>query len=92
MDEENPHRVIQVIPGGGWMIWREGGHEEWSQPVVGWALHANGTVTVLDTDMTGFADRPGGGEQFEVWHPDSTSDRAEQRQRQHLEQLKARDA
>jgi hypothetical protein len=64
------------------------GGQNISCPDVGWALHANGIMTILGTNMTGIADRPSGGEQFEVCHPDSTSDRAQQRQRQHLEQLK----
>jgi hypothetical protein len=68
--------VVGIAPGGGWHIkWRDPEDGEISSsPVVGWAIHADGTCLPLDTDALGCAAMPGddGVPHMEavLYHPD----------------------
>jgi hypothetical protein len=64
--------IVALLPAGGWRVaWsRDDGQGEWSQPLVGWGLKADGSVVPLDTDGTGCVeelDSPRG--KYRVYHP-----------------------
>ncbi|MFF4727614.1 hypothetical protein ACFY3M_20105 [Streptomyces mirabilis] len=53
--EANP--IVGIAPGGGWVITWFDKDEGWesSQPVLAWAIRANGSAEAVDTDPTGDA-------------------------------------
>ncbi|MFJ9819320.1 hypothetical protein ACIRU3_29495 [Streptomyces sp. NPDC101151] len=53
--EANP--IVGIAPGGGWVITWFDKEEGWesSQPVLAWAIRANGYAEAVDTDPTGDA-------------------------------------
>jgi hypothetical protein len=86
----SPRQYIALIPGGGWMVWRGG----YSVPVLAWALQPDGDLIALETDDDGrFYAHPvdqHSPEDREVWHPDSSSSRAQMRLRQYRQQFEER--
>lgn len=73
-------RIVQLIPGGGWMIhyhFAEAGQPDIVQnaPVVAWALDAGGAARALDVSSDGIVDEVSG--DFALWHPNSTWQRCE---------------
>ena len=64
--------VIALLPAGGWrVVWSQEGGTEWSQPLVGWALRADGSVVPLDTDATGSVEELGSLHgKYRIYHPE----------------------
>ncbi|MGH3938927.1 MAG: hypothetical protein ACRDTG_09885 [Pseudonocardiaceae bacterium] len=65
--------IVSIIPGGGWRVEFTDDGVTWSEPVVGWALLADGTVVALDTDSLGEVGvvRPESRGRHRIWHPDA---------------------
>jgi hypothetical protein len=68
--------VVAALPGQGWRIEYTDDGRKWSQPIVGWLVRADGSVTVVDIDETGYvAERDTGeGDVGRIYHPDADSD------------------
>jgi hypothetical protein len=83
-------QFVALIPGGGWMIFHSTGEDDYSSPVVAWALRANGDVVPLEAPDDGrvqlnpvdAAEASG-----ELWHPGSSSRRAQLRMQYHRDQI-----
>jgi hypothetical protein len=83
-------QFVALVPGGGWMIFHSTGMENYSSPVVAWALQANGEVVPLEADDDGrvYAHAAeGSGDSAELWHPESSSRRAQTRRQNHRDQI-----
>jgi hypothetical protein len=93
VEDEEREPFIALIPGGGWMIWHADARSGWSDPVVAWALCANGDVIPLEADGQGqslvWPVEAGGASDIELWHPDSSSRRAQDRLKHHRNELDA---
>jgi hypothetical protein len=51
--------VVALLPAEGWRVeWIKDGDSEWSQPLVGWGLRANGSVVPLVIDADCHVDEP----------------------------------
>ncbi len=64
--------VVTLLPAGGWRVaWPQKDGTEWSQPLVGWGLHADGSIVPLDTDATGSVEELDSlhGD-YRIYHPD----------------------
>ncbi|MEV5691133.1 hypothetical protein [Micromonospora globbae] len=65
--------IVAIMPAGGWRVayaTDDGG--EWSTPLVGWGVKADGTVVPLDCDPDGNVedfDHLGG--KWRIYHPDA---------------------
>jgi hypothetical protein len=84
------HQFVTLIPGGGWMIFHSSGQQNYSSPVVAWALQANGEVVPLEADDDGRVyvyPAEGIEETGELWHPDSSSRRSQTRMQNHRDQI-----
>jgi hypothetical protein len=83
-------QFVALIPGGGWMIFHHKGEDDYSSPVVAWALQANGDVVPLEASDDG---RPylhpvdASEDSGELWHPGSSSRRAQMRMQYHRDQI-----
>jgi hypothetical protein len=89
-DEEDTDPYIALIPGGGWMIYHSKAKSGWSDPVVAWALCASGGAVPLEADHDGTV-RPlkAPAADAEIWHPESSSRRAQDRLQHHRNELNA---
>jgi hypothetical protein len=81
-----PEQTIALIPGGGWMIFHSTFGEAWSEPVVAWALEANGNIVPVEADPDGRV-RTVNMDGSEIWHPDSTREQDLLRAAAHRAQL-----
>lgn len=66
--------TVAVIPAGGWRVERTL-HDGTvtTAPLVGWAVTAAGTVTPLDTDVTGYVEHvTETSDTYRIYHPDET--------------------
>lgn len=45
--------AVALIPAGGWRVERTDDGKRWSQPLIGWALRADGSVVPMETDSQG---------------------------------------
>ncbi|MFY1589127.1 hypothetical protein ACN267_32245 [Micromonospora sp. WMMD734] len=66
--------LVAIAPAGGWRVaWKTASGGEWSQPLVGWGLKADGTVVPLDADPGGFVDDFGDSptHTYRIYHPDA---------------------
>jgi hypothetical protein len=61
---------------------------DWSDPVAAWALLASGAVVLLGANPNGTVWSMSA-EDDELWHPDSSAGRSQDRRRQYREQLEA---
>ena len=83
-------QFVALIPGGGWMIFHGAGDDDYSSPVVAWALQANGDVVPLEVDNDGrvyLYPTDTTEDSGELWHPDSSSRRAQMRMQYHRDQI-----
>jgi hypothetical protein len=68
--------VVGLIPAGGWRVeYTEQGGAVFSEPLVGWAVKANGFVSPMVTSSEGevdFLDLPSP-VKYRIYHPDSTT-------------------
>lgn len=60
MQQDPNRRIVQLLPGNGWNIWRYT-DKPIASPLIGWALLANGEVVPLDSDTNGIVDDARGG-------------------------------
>lgn len=65
--------IVALLPAGGWRVaWPQEDGTEWSQPLVGWGLRADGSVVPLDTDATGSVEELDSLHgKFRICHPDT---------------------
>lgn len=86
-----PQQFIAIIPGGGWMLYYSDGERGWSEPVIAWVLQADGAIMPVETASEGstlaLAVDYGRGSGPELWHPDSSSAKAQARLQHHRDQL-----
>jgi hypothetical protein len=83
-------QFVTLIPGGGWMIFHNTGDDDYSSPVIAWALQANGDVVPLEVgDDSRVHPYPvdAAADSGELWHPDSSSRRAQMRMQYHRDQI-----
>ncbi|MFY1703929.1 hypothetical protein ACN28G_19705 [Micromonospora sp. WMMA1923] len=73
--EPHPHAdLVAIVPADGWRVaWKTASGGEWSQPLVGWGLKADGTVVPLDCDPAGYVDDFGDSatHTYRIYHPDA---------------------
>ncbi|MFD6035738.1 hypothetical protein ACFWHF_14525 [Streptomyces griseoincarnatus] len=64
---------VAFIPGGGWLIERTNDDGSiYTEPIIGWALTADGTAHALEGDGHGGADRTDQiGRDLRLYHPDA---------------------
>ncbi|MEU0990291.1 hypothetical protein [Streptomyces sp. NPDC005953] len=56
---EGVHPVVAAIPGGGWSArFKNSDGSSIIDPLVAWTVQSNGTLTPVDTDLTGLCDDP----------------------------------
>jgi hypothetical protein len=64
--------VVGVMPGNGWLIHcTDSEGVSWVDPVLGWAVHADGVVHPLVSDSDGVVDDPSDADSYRIYHPDS---------------------
>jgi hypothetical protein len=89
MDETEQARLVALIPGGGWMIYHTSEGEDWSDPVVAWALTAAGDVVPLTVDSDDMRPRPAQEDiRASVWHLASSDARAQRWKEIHESKIK----
>jgi hypothetical protein len=66
--------VVAAIPGGGWLIeCTDDTDDTWTDPILAWAIHADGTAIPLNTDSSGVTDNATHGlKSYRIYHPAST--------------------
>lgn len=63
--------VVAVIPGGGWVVEFKDDDTVIPSPIVAWTVDAQGSVTPLSSDSTGYCEDPTGSSNFvRIYHPD----------------------
>lgn len=68
--------IISMIPANGWRIgYKDKDGSEWSQPLVGWGLKADGEIVPLDADSSGLVDDCEGQAEgsYRIYHPEHES-------------------
>lgn len=74
--DEGDAPVVGIAPGGGWRIERRYGSGLLrDQPVIGWAVRADGSAFPIETDADGFVRHPLDGEltsDYVIYHPSET--------------------
>jgi hypothetical protein len=72
---ENAAPVLSAIPGGGWLI--ECTDDEgvtWTDPIMAWTIHADGTAIPIGVDSDGVTDDATQGlASYRIYHPSSTT-------------------
>jgi hypothetical protein len=69
-DGQSP--ATAIMPAGGWRIRYTADGESWSEPLVGWALTADGEIVPLATDSAGLVWQIGEEGNYRIYHPDAT--------------------
>jgi hypothetical protein len=68
---------VSIIPADGWRVARKDDDgTEWSRPLIGWAVKADGEIAALETDPDGLVEEVGahGRDSSRIYHPDEPSD------------------
>lgn len=63
--------IVSSLPAGGWRIrYVLTNGTTWSEPLVGWAVYADGSVQALTTDRGGYVEGAECTDKCEIYHPD----------------------
>lgn len=67
----NEDLIVGTIPANGWRIrYRNPDGSMWSEPIIGFAIYADGEVKPLTVDRGGFVEPTECQEQCHIYHPD----------------------
>lgn len=66
--------VVSAVPGGGWLIdCVDQDGDTWTDVIVAWSVHADGSMAPLGTDREGVtSDATEGLADYRIYHPDSS--------------------
>lgn len=67
----NEDIILSTIPANGWRIrYRNPDGSMWSEPIVAWAIYADGAVKALTVDRGGYVEPTECESHCEIYHPD----------------------